>query len=66
MNVFIRHTVLLTSSQKAELMQWLGKGCKGRLTIDRITFEETAEDCLFISTVPNTARAKRPEQRQEG
>ena len=57
----ISHVVKLTREQMLELYTWLVAGMQGTITLDRVTFERTAQDCVFVSTVPMPDLPKKPE-----
>jgi hypothetical protein len=65
-NEYMTHTVVLNYMEQLDLRKWL-TAPKGEYTFGRITLRATAQNCIFISTVPDTARAKprKPEEQDE-
>jgi hypothetical protein len=49
------HTVVLNYLEQLDLRKWLTSP-KGEITIGRMTLKATAQNSIFISTVPDTTR----------
>jgi hypothetical protein len=54
---YVQHTVLLQYLDIVELRNWLSGGRPKTLTLGRVTFERTAQNSVFVSTLPDPTRA---------
>jgi hypothetical protein len=50
---YISHCVLLSHEDVAKLRDWLSDEPRGALRLGRAVFETTAQDSVFVTTVPD-------------
>lgn len=61
----ISHVVKLTKLDLLELHSWITSGARQKLVLDRLTFERTALDCVFVTTTPMPDLPRKPKTIEE-